>query len=115
MTRRPAASLPCSPPHWRWRRLRRCWARTTDRSKPMNVDADHQQRHARRQHGHGVLTGDVHITQGTLDIQCGKAVIYRAQRRISRAVLTGSPVVLKQEMDDGAPMTRPRRRASTTT
>jgi lipopolysaccharide export system protein LptA len=55
--------------------------------------------------GQCVMTGNVHIIQGSLNITAGKAVIYRAGGDISRAVLTGSPAVLKQQMDDGTPMT----------
>jgi lipopolysaccharide export system protein LptA len=52
-----------------------------------------------------VLTGDVHITQGSLDITASKATIYRGGGDITRAVLSGGPVVLRQVMDDGTPLT----------
>ena len=79
-------------------------ARSTDRNKPMDLEAGHQT---------GTLQGDsvsvlsngVHITQGTLDISSDRAEITMRDSEIVRAVFTGGPVVLKQQMDDGTPMT----------
>ena len=84
-------------------------ARTSDRNQPMDVEAGHQS---------GTLQGDsvsvlsngVHITQGTLDITSSRAEITMRDGEIVRAVLTGGPVLLKQQMDDGTPMSA---RAST--
>lgn len=80
------------------------WARTSDRSQPMDTESD-QNSCVLSDTGQCVMTGNVHIVQGSLDITAGKAVIYRAGGEISRAVLTGSPAVLRQQMDDGTPMT----------
>ena len=79
-------------------------ARSTDRNKPMDLEAGHQT---------GTLQGDsvsvlsngVHITQGTLDITSSRAEITMRDSEIVRAVFTGAPVVMKQQMDDGTPMT----------
>ena len=49
-------------------------------------------------------TGRVHITQGTLDITANEATITLAGGDPSRAVFRGGPVTLKQELDDGSPM-----------
>jgi len=78
-------------------------ARTSDRSKPMDINA-----------GHGVLStddsaptvlsGGVIITQGTLEIRSDQAVITSVDGDPVRVVLTGSPVTLKQELDDGKQM-----------
>ncbi|TXH81580.1 MAG: lipopolysaccharide transport periplasmic protein LptA, partial [Pseudoxanthomonas sp.] len=43
--------------------------------------------------------------QGTLDIRASKADIHQSGGEVVRAVLTGSQAVLKQQMDDGSPMT----------
>ena len=51
-----------------------------------------------------ILSGGVHITQGSLDINRSQAEISFADGDPSRAVFTGGPVVLKQQMDDGTPM-----------
>jgi lipopolysaccharide export system protein LptA len=79
-------------------------ARTSDRSQVMDTEAD-QNTCTLGDAGQCTMTGNVQISQGSLDIRSAKAVIYRAGGDISRAVLTGSPVVLKQQMDDGTPMT----------
>src|SRR3546814_15647333 len=47
-----------------------------------------------------ILSGSVHITQGTLDIQSAKADIRRGDNQ-QVIKLTGSPVKMKQQMDDG--------------
>jgi lipopolysaccharide export system protein LptA len=46
----------------------------------------------------------VHITQGSLDITSNGATITLAGGDPTRAVFTGGPVSLKQELDDGTPM-----------
>ena len=78
--------------------------RTSDRNQPMDAESD-QNSCVLSDAGQCVMTGNVRITQGSLDITAAKAVIYRANGDISRAVLTGGPAVLKQQMDDGTPMT----------
>lgn len=78
-------------------------ARSSDRNQPMDIYAGHQT---------GILSGDavsilsggVHITQGTLDITSQTARITLVDGEPVRAVFSGS-VVLKQQMDDGTPMT----------
>jgi lipopolysaccharide export system protein LptA len=78
-------------------------ARSSDRQKPMDIEAGRQS---------GTLTGDsvnqlsggVHITQGSLDITSSAATITLAGGDPTRAVFTGGPVALKQELDDGTPM-----------
>lgn len=84
-------------------------ARTSDRNQPMNVESD-SNTCMLDDTGQCTLTGNVVISQGTLDIRSGKAVIYRNDGQPSRAVITGSPAVMRQQMDDGSPMTA---RAST--
>jgi lipopolysaccharide export system protein LptA len=79
-------------------------ARTSDRNQAMDAEAD-QNTCTLGDAGQCVMTGNVKISQGTLNIDAGKAVIFRAGGDISRAVLSGSPAVLKQQMDDGTPMT----------
>ncbi len=79
-------------------------ARTSDRSKPMDIDAGSQQG-TFDQNGRTLLSGGVTITQGTLDIRSDTAEIWLRSSEPTRAVFTGGPVVLKQELDDGSPMT----------
>jgi len=79
-------------------------AKTSDRNQAMDIDAG-------RQSGTfsgdavNVLSGGVHITQGSLDIQSSTASITLNDGNPQRAVFSGGPVVLKQVMDDGTPMT----------
>src|SRR3546814_13160062 len=47
-----------------------------------------------------ILSGSVHITQGTLDIQSAKADIRRGDNQ-QVIKLTGPPVEMKQQLDDG--------------
>jgi lipopolysaccharide export system protein LptA len=78
-------------------------ARSSDRQKAMDIEAGRQS---------GTLSGDsvnqlsggVHITQGSLDITSSSATITLADGDPTRAVFTGGPVSLKQELDDGSPM-----------
>jgi lipopolysaccharide export system protein LptA len=79
-------------------------AKTSDRRQPMNIDAG-AQAGALDGNSVNVLSGGVTITQGTLDIRANRADIHQRNGDVARAVLTGSPVVLKQQMDDGSPMT----------
>lgn len=78
-------------------------ARSSDRQKAMDIEAGRQS---------GTLSGDsvnllsggVHITQGSLDITSSSATITLADGDPTRAVFTGGPVALQQELDDGSPM-----------
>ena len=78
-------------------------ARSSDRNQPMNVDADRSDCSVASDTGPCVLTGNVVIVQGTLQIKSAKADIKRANGDISYVTLTGSQVTLKQELDDGSP------------
>ena len=79
-------------------------ARESDRNQPMDIESDHQEGTL---DGNSIntLSGNVVIKQGTLDIRASKADIHQGGGEVVRAVLTGSQAVLKQQMDDGSPMT----------
>jgi lipopolysaccharide export system protein LptA len=79
-------------------------AKTSDRNQPMDAESN-QNNCILTDAGQCVMTGNVQISQGSLHIDAAKAVIYREGGDISRAVLTGAPAVLKQQMDDGTPLT----------
>jgi lipopolysaccharide export system protein LptA len=51
-----------------------------------------------------ILTGNVKITQGSLEVNADRAVIHRKAGDISQVVLTGAPATLKQVSDNGEPM-----------
>jgi lipopolysaccharide export system protein LptA len=78
-------------------------AKKTDRQQPMDVHADHLDGNL-ADDGVSVLTGNVVMTQGTLEIRSDKAVITRKDGEMSRAVLTGGPVHLKQLDENNEPM-----------
>ena len=78
-------------------------ARSSDRRQPMDIDggaADYSVDENRPT----VISGGVTITQGTLRIQAARAEISMRGGEPSRAVLTGSPVRLSQQLDNGTPM-----------
>ncbi len=80
------------------------WARSADRNQPMDAESN-QNTCTLGDAGQCVLTGNVKISQGSLNIDAAKATIFRANGDISRALLSGSPVTLNQQMDDGTQMT----------
>ncbi|MBX9399766.1 lipopolysaccharide transport periplasmic protein LptA [Lysobacter sp. BMK333-48F3] len=79
------------------------FARSSDRSQPMDAGANSSNCSISNDSGPCVLTGDVKITQGTLIINAAKADIKRAGGEPSFVTLTGSQATLKQELDDGSP------------
>lgn len=78
-------------------------AKTTDRNAPMDIEADRTDAML-GDDSESVLTGNVRITQGTLDVGADRAVIHRRAGDISQVVLTGGPATLKQVADNGEPM-----------
>jgi lipopolysaccharide export system protein LptA len=78
-------------------------AKTSDRNQPMDVEAD------RTEAGLGddsdaTLSGNVKITQGSLEVDAARATIHRRGGEISQVVLNGSPARLKQVADNGETM-----------
>lgn len=78
-------------------------ARSSDRNQPMEVDADGTEGDL-SDNGDSVLRGNVRIVQGSLDVRADRAVITRVNGEITRVVLEGSPVRLKQVADNGDPI-----------
>lgn len=76
-------------------------ARTSDRNQPMDLDANSSDCSA-DDNGPCVFTGGVHIVQGSLDIRAAKADVRRGGGDIRRVLLSGAPVLLKQQMDNGS-------------
>jgi len=79
-------------------------ARTSDRSQPMDVEASSSDCSV-ADDGPCTLTGDVQLVQGTLNIRAGRAVLHRTGGDIRRVMLTGAPVQMSQELDDGSRIT----------
>ena len=78
-------------------------ARQSDRNQPMDIDAG-RQAGTLDESGPIVFSGGVIITQGTLHIESDSAELTARGGDIRRVVLTGSPATMRQEMDDGSPM-----------
>ncbi len=76
-------------------------ARTDDRNKEMTIDSDTQSGSLM---GDGVITlsGNVVITQGTLNITAAQADIHMKGGEPVRAVFTGKQARMKQQLDDGS-------------
>ena len=78
-------------------------AKSSDRNQPMSLDAGH---HVGSLEGNGTITmsGGVIVQQGSLDIRSQTGVVTMKNNDITRVVFTGSPVTLKQQMEDGGMM-----------
>lgn len=79
-------------------------ARQSDRNQPMDVDAG-SMGGTFVDSGTTELSQGVIITQGTLRIESDRAVITMRDGDPVRVVLTDGPATMRQEMDDGSPMT----------
>ncbi|MEZ5464990.1 MAG: lipopolysaccharide transport periplasmic protein LptA [Lysobacteraceae bacterium] len=75
-------------------------AKSSDREQPMNVSADRTDT-VLQQDGTAKLSGDVRISQGTLDVRADDALVQMANGEIAHVTLTGSPATMRQEKDDG--------------
>lgn len=75
-------------------------AKSSDRNQEMAIDSDAQSGSFL---GDGVITlsGNVVITQGTLEIRAAQADVHMKDGEAVRAVFTGKQATLKQQLDDG--------------
>ena len=78
-------------------------ARSSDRNQPMDLEASHQDCSG-DDAGPCVFAGNVRIVQGTLDIRAARADVQRGDGDIRRVILSGSPVQLSQQLDNGSRM-----------
>ena len=80
------------------------WALSTDKSQPINVQADHGDFIADANDtssGTGVYTGHVVITQGSIVITGDKAVMRVVNNELRSADVTGSLATFQQQPDQG--------------
>ena len=75
--------------------------RSTDRNQPLDVQSNSNDCSI-ADDGPCTFTGNVHLVQGTLDIHAARADVQRGGGDIRRVVLTGAPVVLTQQLDNGS-------------
>lgn len=71
----------------------------SDRQQPMQIKSDRFE--SGMKEDVTVLTGNVRITQGSLVVNAARADITQAKGEVSRAVLTGAPATLKQQVEGG--------------
>jgi len=76
-------------------------AKESDRTQPMNIDANHSEGNLAGGNGKYRFNGNVVITQGTLEIHADTADVIQKNGETERVVLTGKQATLKQQMDDG--------------
>jgi len=79
-------------------------ARSSDRRQAMDIESDNGDASLDESRP-SILSGNVKITQGSLKIGAGRAEITQRNGDPVRAILTGGPVTLSQQLDDGTPMT----------
>lgn len=83
------------------------WALKTDKNQPINIHADHfefKTEAKNANNGTGVYTGHVIITQGSLEIDCDKAVLHVIDNELDSAEVYGDPATFTQQPDTGEPM-----------
>lgn len=78
-------------------------ARSSDRNQPMDIDADDVE-YSLDDRRPTTLSGNVAIKQGTLDVRSSRAEVTQKGGEPVRVVLSGGPVKLTQQLDDGTPM-----------
>ena len=71
----------------------------SDIEKPVKIDADSVM--FNKSKGIQVYEGNVSISQGTLEIKATKIEITAPNNEIAKITANGSPVIFKQQMDDG--------------
>ena len=79
--------------------IKSAWARSSDRNQPMDIEAGHQVC-GLGANDRCTLTGNVTITQGSLNVVAAKAIIEQSAGEPSRALMSGG-VTLRQQTDDG--------------
>jgi lipopolysaccharide export system protein LptA len=79
-------------------------AKTSDRDQPMTLDSDRSECNQAEANSRCVFSGNVIITQGTLEIRANQAEIVRRNDEVDQVILTGKQATMKQQMDDGTMM-----------
>ncbi len=84
------------------------FALDSDRQQPMRIRSDRSEADLAKDST--VLIGNVRITQGSLEVGAERAYITQAQGEVSRAVLTGKPATLRQQVEAGGELRAQARR-----
>ncbi|PIQ37997.1 MAG: lipopolysaccharide transport periplasmic protein LptA [Lysobacterales bacterium CG17_big_fil_post_rev_8_21_14_2_50_64_11] len=78
-------------------------ARKSDRDLPLNIEAD-SVTGVLDADGTATITGNVRISQGSMDVHADVATITRVAGDFDKVVFDGKPARLNQVNDDGTPM-----------
>ncbi|MBW8823721.1 MAG: lipopolysaccharide transport periplasmic protein LptA [Xanthomonadales bacterium] len=78
-------------------------AKTSDRKQPTQIEADRAEYNTKA-NAPNVLDGNVSVIQGTMTAKGAHATVWATNGKTSRILMTGSPVVLTETLDDGSPM-----------
>lgn len=84
-------------------------ARKADRDEPLDINADGMSG-VLDEDGQATLVGNVHIVQGSMDVQADRATVTRVNGDFRQVVFEGKPATLTQINDDGTPMKAQARR-----
>ncbi len=75
------------------------WAKKSDREQPVELAADQSEFDAET--GFTLITGNVEIHQGTLEIHSDEARVFMQDGRMARILLDGEPATWKQQLESG--------------
>ncbi len=75
------------------------WAKKSDREQPVELAADQSEFDADT--GFTLITGNVVIEQGTLEIHSDEARVFMQDGRMSRILLDGAPATWRQQLESG--------------
>ena len=78
-------------------------AKTSDRKQATNIESDRVQ-YSTKDNEPSVLDGNVSVIQGTMTAKGAHATVWATKGKANRILMTGSPVVLNETLDDGSPM-----------
>ncbi len=78
-------------------------AKTSDRKQATNIEADRVE-YSTKSTAPNVLDGNVVVIQGTMTAKGAHATVWATNGKTNRILMTGSPVVLTETLDDGSPM-----------
>jgi len=75
-----------------------CWALRSDREQPIDIRADRVEIDEKEQISEYI--GNVHLKQGSMDIQADKITVYLKKGQLTKIVITGNPATFKQKPED---------------
>jgi len=75
------------------------FALSTDRDKPINIEADHVD--INKQKGTSVYKGKVIIVQGSIHIEGDVATLHRNDKGVEKIIVTGNPTTFRQSPESG--------------